>query len=216
MAAAGGGATPQLAVSVIPVRPGSDRTLEVFVQHRAATMDFAAGVVVFPGGRVSPEDYEPVANEELAPQVLDRHAKAWSQTSIARPGDIATREMCRVLLRGSQREVHEETGWRLAVEDLIPWANWVTPPDLPKRFDTFFFVAKVADGDRLSHNTTEAEHSEWRSVSSLLVDHAAGRIRLMRPTLALLEELGRVDVHDLHTGLGKEITANRPRRARTY
>ncbi len=43
------------AVSVIMVRDG-DSGLEAFVQHRVTTMDFAAGVVVFPGGRVDPVD----------------------------------------------------------------------------------------------------------------------------------------------------------------
>jgi 8-oxo-dGTP pyrophosphatase MutT (NUDIX family) len=211
-----GAATPQLAVSVIPVRAGGGGTLEVFIQHRAASMDFAAGVVVFPGGRVSPEDHEPCADEQWTTTVLDRHASAWSRTSIAGVEGGTIREMCQVLLRCCQREVHEETGWRLAVEELIPWANWVTPPDLPKRFDTFFFVAIADEGDSLSHTTTEAEHSEWRSVSSLLADYAAGRIRLMRPTLALLEELRQRNAAEPLEGPIKEITPNRPRRARPY
>ncbi|CAM4119988.1 hypothetical protein [Janibacter anophelis] len=46
---------PRPAVSVIPLRDGPDG-LEAFVQHRATTMDFAAGVVVFPGGRCDPSD----------------------------------------------------------------------------------------------------------------------------------------------------------------
>lgn len=45
--------TPRPAVSVIPVRDGPEG-LEVFVQHRQSTMDFAAGAVVFPGGRCDP------------------------------------------------------------------------------------------------------------------------------------------------------------------
>ena len=46
---------PVEAASVIPVREGAGG-LEVFVQHRAATMDFAPGAVVFPGGRREPRD----------------------------------------------------------------------------------------------------------------------------------------------------------------
>ena len=41
------------AASVIMVREAAN-TLEVYVQHRATTMDFAAGAVVFPGGRTDP------------------------------------------------------------------------------------------------------------------------------------------------------------------
>jgi 8-oxo-dGTP pyrophosphatase MutT (NUDIX family)/GNAT superfamily N-acetyltransferase len=46
---------PVPAASVIPLRDGPDG-LEVFVQHRASTMDFAPGAVVFPGGRRDPID----------------------------------------------------------------------------------------------------------------------------------------------------------------
>lgn len=209
-------ATPKLAVSVIPVRAGQGETMEVFIQHRAVSMDFAAGAVVFPGGRVSPEDHQHHNGEKWSADVLDRHALAWSRTSIAAPQGGSIREMCQVLLRCSYREVYEETGWRLAVEELMPWANWVTPPDLPKRFDTYFFVTFVDDGDQLSHTTTEADRSEWRSVSALLDDYSAGRARLMRPTLALLEELSEVDVDGLHTRPVKVIMTNRPRSARSY
>lgn len=46
---------PRLAVSVVMLRD-SPRGIEVFVQHRASTMDFAAGVIAFPGGRVDDVD----------------------------------------------------------------------------------------------------------------------------------------------------------------
>ena len=42
-------AEPRLAASVILLRD-ADHGLEAFVQHRVNTMDFAAGMVVFPGG----------------------------------------------------------------------------------------------------------------------------------------------------------------------
>jgi 8-oxo-dGTP pyrophosphatase MutT (NUDIX family) len=93
MATRRGIAIPHLSVSVIPVRPGGDATLDVFVQHRARTMDFAADVVVFPGGRVSPEDHRPLVEEQLASSVLDRHAVAWSRTSIAGARDAGLRAL---------------------------------------------------------------------------------------------------------------------------
>ena len=52
------------AVSVLMIRDGATG-LEVFVQHRVSTMDFAAGVVVFPGGRVDPIDEQTAAAIEM-------------------------------------------------------------------------------------------------------------------------------------------------------
>lgn len=204
---------PALAVSVIPVRPGDGTGVEVFVQHRAQTMDFAAGVVVFPGGRVNAEDHD--ADEPIPAEVLDRHAQSWHATSIAET-EPDVRTMSGVLLACGRREVEEETGWRLRPADLVPWANWVTPPDRPKRFDTYFFLARVGPDDVLAHRTTEADTSEWRAVSSLLADHADGRLRLMRPTLALLGDLGRAAGVDDLTAVPRDIVPHRPQRARPY
>jgi len=209
-------ATPALAVSVIPIRKGQGPSLDVFVQHRAKTMDFAADVVVFPGGRVDPEDYAPPQDEPIISElVLDRQVTAWARTSIAEPGPGRTRDLARALLRCGRREVHEETGLNLEPEDLIPWANWVTPPDLPKRFDTYFFVAQIRKGQHLAHQTTEADSSEWRTVESLLSSYESNHIRLMRPTLALLTGLAHITQSDTLTS-PPEIIPHRPRRARAY
>ncbi|MDN6379327.1 MAG: NUDIX hydrolase, partial [Brevibacterium aurantiacum] len=66
------------AVSVLMIRDGATG-LEVFVQHRVSTMDFAAGVVVFPGGRVDPIDEQTAASIEVpAPQI---HESAWQDST---------------------------------------------------------------------------------------------------------------------------------------
>lgn len=208
-------ATPALAVSVIPVRKSAGPGLDVFVQHRARTMDFAASVVVFPGGRVNTEDYAQPHDEPISEHVLDQQVTAWTRTSIAESGLGLTRELSRALLRCGQREVQEETGLILEPGDLIPWANWITPPDLPKRFDTYFFVAQIREGQHLTHQTTEADSSEWRTVDSLLSAYEAKEIRLMRPTLALLTDLAHITQPDAITS-PRQIIPQRPRRARAY
>jgi 8-oxo-dGTP pyrophosphatase MutT (NUDIX family) len=208
-------ATPVLAVSVIPVRQSQGPGLDVFVQHRAKTMDFAASVVVFPGGRVNTEDHAEPQGKPVSELVLDQQVTAWARTSIAEAGPERTRALSRALLGCGRREVQEETGLNLEPEDLIPWANWITPPDLPKRFDTYFFVAQIRKGQQLTHQTTEADSSEWRTVASLLSAYEDNRIRLMRPTLALLTDLAHIALPSDMTG-PREIIPQRPRRARAY
>ncbi len=178
----------RLAASVILLRGRAGHT-EVFVQHRAMTMDFAAGMVVFPGGRTDDADRLGGAVGTHPADVVARHAAAWRATSIGAGGDAAARAMAGTLLTTAQREVLEETGASLAAEALQPWANWVTPPGRSKRFDTYFYLARTVGGDGPRHQTTEAVSSGWMPVQQILAADSAGMLQLMRPTRTLLREL---------------------------
>lgn len=190
------------AVSVLMIRDG-DTGLEVFVQHRVSTMDFAAGVVVFPGGRVDPIDEQTAISVEVPdPQ---SHQTAWKDSTIAEASDG-----WRVLLATAVREVEEETGAVLDPAGLMPWANWVTPVGRPKRFDTYFYVLAGSDLESAHHQTTEAHSSEWMSVSEILTAEAEERLKLMRPTLVLLRELDTFDTVAEVVGCDRIIDPVRP------
>ncbi len=195
------------ATSVIMLRETASAGLEVFVQHRVTTMDFAAGVVVFPGGRVDPEDVKLSDGLLLEEELLASQLRAWEQTDASTVGlgdslvapdtqpdaehasEAQAAQGVRTLLACAIREVEEETGQRIDPALLHPWANLVTPPGRTKRFDTYFFLAAGEELVELTHQTTEATNSEWLGVDELLTGEAEGRYRLMRPTLALLTEL---------------------------
>lgn len=190
------------AVSVIMLRDGGEG-LEVFVQHRVSTMDFAAGAVVFPGGRVDPVDSEAANGIEVAdPEV---HVDAWKESTIAE-ADAGWR----VLLAAAVREVAEETGAVLDPSLLRPWANWVTPLGQPKRFDTYFYIVSAEEADAPRHLTTEAHTSEWLPVTSILASAAAGDLMLMRPTFVLLSELAQFDSAAVATAGERTIEVIRP------
>ncbi|WP_224089866.1 hypothetical protein [Arthrobacter sp. StoSoilB13] len=87
------------------------------------------------------------------------------------------------------RELAEECDIVLQPEDLVPWANWITPEGFPKRFDTFFFVTAIAPDVEPQHVTTEATSAQWMLVRRILSDEAAGRLKLLPPTLAILDEI---------------------------
>ena len=178
------------AVSVLLVRD-SAQGLEVFVQHRVATMDFAAGMVVYPGGRVDPIDSETASAIPFDSSLLSAHENLWQHSTLAQNWQSAGRpepSFAGVLLACAQRELHEETGGRVPAQALVPWANWTTPPGPPRRFDTYFYLA---DGTSVEvrHQTTEATDSQWLSTTEILRRRSAGKARLMRPTLVLLDEL---------------------------
>ncbi|WP_026549247.1 NUDIX hydrolase [Arthrobacter sp. Br18] len=181
---------PRLAVSVLMVR-GDVPNLEVFVQNRTSTMDFAAGMVVFPGGRVDEVDHAAARTWRVSPDLLERHARCWTETSIAVGSRAELLVSAEVLLAAAVREVEEETGAVLSVGDLIPWANWITPTGYSKRFDTFFYLTVLAEFLDPQHRTTEADSSHWAPVRGLLRGAAEGRLEMMRPTTVLLQELAR-------------------------
>lgn len=175
---------PRQAVSVVLIRD-SLNGLEVFVQHRASTMDFAAGVVAFPGGRVDDGD---ASLWQFNVDLLEAHAAAWERTGVSSEVSEARHNAGR-LIAAAVREVAEECAISLEPLALTPWANWITPEGFPKRFDTYFFVCALAPGVEPRHVTTEASHSHWVPVRQLLEEEAADMHRLLPPTLTILDEL---------------------------
>lgn len=185
------------AVSVLMLRQSPH--LELFVQHRVSTIDFAAGMVVYPGGRVDDVDYR---SPITAPA---QHALKWARTWAHEP------QIVNALLAAAVRETLEETGATLDPAGLQPWANWTTPPGPKRRFDTYFYVTDAHDLEA-NHQTTEATNSEWAPVERLLEDYDSQRIAMMRPTLHLLNEifnLGSVDAV-MNEASTREIDPVRP------
>lgn len=220
---------PKPAVSVLMLR-GDAPELEVFIQHRVMTMDFAPGAVVFPGGRVDEGDYAAgsdgvarsagtdgvarstgtvQAGDILDKEVLERHAQAWQQTAAAANGAEALLEVSAALLAAAIREIGEETGAVLSPGELRPWANWVTPPGGPKRFDTYFYLAVIGPSIVPAHQTTEASASHWWPVRKVLDEAAAGNLQLLRPTYVLLTDLASFDSTHSLTGSNRPIIPNR-------
>ncbi|MDQ0664611.1 8-oxo-dGTP pyrophosphatase MutT (NUDIX family) [Arthrobacter ulcerisalmonis] len=173
-----------LAVSVILIRDSAGG-LEAFVQHRASTMDFAAGAVAFPGGRVDSIDS---SGWYFDHEILADHAAAWAASKISEPPSLSLLNVGR-LMAAARREVEEECGISLDQSALKPWANWITPEGLPKRFDTYFYVSAVTAGVEPIHQTTEASASLWIPVVELLEKQEAGLLKVLPPTLSVLDEL---------------------------
>lgn len=178
---------PRPAVSVIPLRDGPGG-VEVFVQHRQSTMDFAAGAVVFPGGRCDPGDVAAGAGIPLPPEVEAEHVRRWCRWS---PTPSDPREHARTLLATGLRELEEETGMQAAPSALHPWDRWITPEIVPKRFDVAFYLLPVphAAASQPQHLTSEATRSGWEPAGRLLADLAAGRLTMLTPTRVILEEI---------------------------
>ena len=202
-------APARLASTIMLVRDGA-QGMEVFMVVRHHQIDFASGALVFPGGSLDADDHAIAADPALyrdAPG-LDAATRAVRVAAVRE-----THEECGVLLaraRGSQNLVnHEvcdavasklsagasfrqavaESGLELALDMLTPFAHWITPTFMPKRFDTYFFVVAAPVDQLAQHDGSESVDSTWINAAQALKDAEAGKYTIIFPTrlnLALL------------------------------
>ncbi len=84
----------------------------------------------------------------------------------------------------------------LRADLLRPWANWVTPKEeRTRRYDTYFFVGALPQGQRADGENTETDQAGWVTPKAALDDFADGRSFLLPPTWTQLDSLAgrRVD-----------------------
>jgi 8-oxo-dGTP pyrophosphatase MutT (NUDIX family) len=168
---------PRQAATVIVLRGGSER-LEVLMVQRTPKARFMGGAWVFPGGAVDAGD-----NQGAHPTVGER-----AGASAGRPpheGDAAHRA-------AAVREVQEEAG--LTLPDpaaLVPFARWITPPEVTVRFDTYFFLAPAPEGQEAVPDGQEIVDARWFAPARALEGGEAGELLLVFPTIKNLERLAR-------------------------
>ena len=79
----------------------------------------------------------------------------------------------------------------LALDELVPYAHWITPEGMPKRFDTWFFLA-AAPPDQAGRMTARSStDSIWVSPREALAGGESGRFKLPFPTTRNLIKLGK-------------------------
>jgi 8-oxo-dGTP pyrophosphatase MutT (NUDIX family) len=78
---------------------------------------------------------------------------------------------------------------RLACDQLISFAHWITPEMMPKRFDTHFFVADAPVDQVALHDGHESVDSVWITPQNALTGAADGRYTVIFPTLRQIEKL---------------------------
>jgi 8-oxo-dGTP pyrophosphatase MutT (NUDIX family) len=200
---------PRPAATVVVLRDGS-AGLEVYLQRRTLTMGYAAGLWVFPGGRIDEADLDPAVDAAWA----GPGPEAWAHrlglpVDQARGAVVAACRECleeagilladrepeaaalaaarQELLAGRERlaGVLGRLGVRLDTSRLSYWAWWVTPEPEPRRYDTRFFVAALPAGAAATMHDVEAERERWFPVTGSAPDP----MRMLPPTFCTLREL---------------------------
>jgi 8-oxo-dGTP pyrophosphatase MutT (NUDIX family) len=95
------------------------------------------------------------------------------------------------------REVAEEV--EVTLPDpaaLVPFARWITPPEVTIRFDTYFFLAPAPDGAEAKPDGQEIVDARWFEPARALEGSEAGDLLMVFPTIKNLEVLARFDTAD--------------------
>jgi 8-oxo-dGTP pyrophosphatase MutT (NUDIX family) len=98
----------------------------------------------------------------------------------------------------------------LRADLLRPWANWVTPKEeRTRRYDTYFFVGALPDGQRADGDNTETDRADWITPEAALDDFAEGRTFLLPPTWTQLDSLAGHTVAEV-LAVERQIVAVEP------
>lgn len=209
---------PALAASVVLLRDGKCG-VEAYLQIRASTMAFAGGRPAFPGGRIDDGDHEEIRGwvgpgpSEWARWlgVDDRNAGAIIVAAVretfeesgyllASPSDdtdlsdlttddwqkdrelLSEHKISLTDLLGSRR-LRIRTDW------LKPWSAWVTPEFEPRRFHTWFLMARCPQEQDVLGVSRESISSRWSTLSDALREADSGSLPLLPPQYCTFLEL---------------------------
>jgi 8-oxo-dGTP pyrophosphatase MutT (NUDIX family) len=183
-------AEPKLAATVLLLRDRPDG-YQVHAIRRVPTMAFASGMYAFPGGTVDPRDAgadlrwagpspvewaERLGQPEQAAQAIVCAAvrEVFEEAGVLLAGVSGTEvvgdvagddwEEQRAALvdrRLGFAEFLTARGLVLRADLLAPWSRWITPEFEPRRYDTYFFLARLPAGQRTRNVGGEADLVTW-------------------------------------------------------
>ena len=145
---------------------------EILMVRRNDKVAFMAGSYVFPGGRVDEGDRAP-ADVPLKPATFPDLSDAAE----------ASYRMAAV------RELQEEANVYITIDDLHPYAHWVTPEIETRRFDTRFFLARMPAGQTAKHDEGETTALEWLSPREAIARFEQRQLLLPPPTWTTIRQL---------------------------
>lgn len=211
--------TPLPAASIMLLRDGPN-SLEVLMMERHGAMGFAAGAMVFPGGKIAASDSETALTARVQPAEtgepgnpgflnfrLGAMRELFEEAGILlasdaagiaadpdRAGDMAARHRDEVE-RDPPVFAHmlDAGELYLDVDGLVHFAHWTTPEAAPKRFDTHFFAVRAPAGQQAVSDQQEAVQMAWLRPGDVLEMAKRGETILMFPTRLNLERLAASD-----------------------
>lgn len=175
---------------------------ELLMVRRSNNMVFAAGAVVFPGGRVDADDHylakifaTGMDEDEGAARIAAiRETLEETGVPIGIEGDLSADTVARAradILEGTDfSEVVARHKWRIAPDQLEPFARWCPAHKHERIFDTRFYLADGSHHEgEVSVSGGENSHAFWTSAQDMLDRADAGESHIIFPTRRNLERL---------------------------
>jgi 8-oxo-dGTP pyrophosphatase MutT (NUDIX family) len=206
---------PRLSATILILRD-TLQGMEVLMVVRHHEVDFLSGALVFPGGKLAKGDEDPrvcarcsgvenLSFEQVALRVgairevfeesgilLARERGATALLGAARATQLADRYR-QPLGSGAMgiADLLEAEDLVLACEELVPFARWITPTFMAKRFDTYFYLAPAPAEQIALHDGREMVEAQWIRPADALADQASGKRKIVTATLLNLRKLNR-------------------------
>ena len=196
---------PIPAASVIVLR---DSPLEVLMIRRHSKSSFVPDAWVFPGGVVESGDYDLGDRTEIATMRVAAARELFEESGIWLGSPLTDADAKRrKLLAGEITFASLIDESPIDFEKLVWTSRWITPIGVPKRFDTYFFLATVGRNAVASAENVEAVEAIWISPAE-----AIEKLKIVFPTLKNLEALAGFNSAEelLVSRRGVDVPATRP------
>jgi glyoxylase-like metal-dependent hydrolase (beta-lactamase superfamily II)/8-oxo-dGTP pyrophosphatase MutT (NUDIX family) len=191
--------TPKDAAAVILLKNPTDP--QMFWVKRSAQLAFMGGFHAFPGGQLDKEDTNiPITHDSGGEGALMRACAArefFEEAGVLLARGVERVTPARLTEKRHALEAKEKSFKQLLDEDdlqvngaaLIEAGRWVTPPFAPRRFDTWFFLAWLPEGQEPTVETGELESGEWIRPGEAVALWQRGEIIMAPPTLHIIRTL---------------------------
>ena len=136
------------AATLVVVRDREHDPPELLMVERAGGMAFAAGALVFPGGRIDAADRKLADDVGIGAAAVAAIRETLEETAIpVGISPVPHREAClnlqsKLIADDDFGQLLANAGSRLDAAALTPFARWVPRFHAVRKFDTLFFVAR--------------------------------------------------------------------------
>ena len=186
---------PIPAATLVLMRERAGRPPELLMTERTGTMAFAAGALVFPGGRIDADDHRTADLLGIEAAKVAAIRETIEETGIApalSPNPDAEALRNGLAVGEPFAALLAAQGLAIDGEGLIPFARWCPNFRETRRFDTLFFIAEAPQGaPEPEACEREAVRAFWASAAEILAELEAGRAHAIFPTRRNLERLAR-------------------------